>query len=402
MKKKVTIVGAGIGGLSVAALMNRAGHDVSILESHNKMGGLATWFYREDKKFLFQVTQNLFPMRMKKSMRRIWGDAFSNCLRPFKETYFYKEKLMKIPYRAEDMGDYFIKNEITTKAKWESFLANMNLPPNQHLSIQEYLSEFLGTQEDIFFYLFAPIKFAKALNLNDPIGPFLQTLGHFFPDGPLILNTTLPQFFKLMRTHLSENGIDLFLNHHVKKIARKNGQIFSINTNKKSFDSDVILWNAPLKSLAEQLDEHDTWHQFQVSEKSSIFQVYFGLNSPLGHPSHIIFLHQSQDFHEGYFFYDSSLLTLIYTRHQTLSTPLLDQANFSNEKINLIQHAKKLAQKIFGPELEIIYEEASTPQTVERYTKHPYGSAFGTGASGPLFLNALTSKHSGVYLIGIS
>jgi C-3',4' desaturase CrtD len=49
----VIVVGAGLGGLTVAALLARAGRDVLLLEAHTVSGGCASYFSR--KKFLFDA-----------------------------------------------------------------------------------------------------------------------------------------------------------------------------------------------------------------------------------------------------------------------------------------------------------------------------------------------------------
>ena len=49
--KKVIVIGAGMGGLSTAALLTQAGYDVTVLEAHTYLGGCAGTFYHKGYHF---------------------------------------------------------------------------------------------------------------------------------------------------------------------------------------------------------------------------------------------------------------------------------------------------------------------------------------------------------------
>jgi len=46
-KYDVIIIGSGLGGLTAANTLAKAGHSVLLLEHHYEFGGLATWFTRK-------------------------------------------------------------------------------------------------------------------------------------------------------------------------------------------------------------------------------------------------------------------------------------------------------------------------------------------------------------------
>ncbi len=49
--KRIVVIGAGIGGLTTAALLARAGHDVTVLEAHVYPGGCAGTFFHQGYRF---------------------------------------------------------------------------------------------------------------------------------------------------------------------------------------------------------------------------------------------------------------------------------------------------------------------------------------------------------------
>lgn len=51
MKKKVIIIGSGIGGLGSAALLSKSGYDVTVVEKNTSIGGRANIFEAEGYTF---------------------------------------------------------------------------------------------------------------------------------------------------------------------------------------------------------------------------------------------------------------------------------------------------------------------------------------------------------------
>ena len=52
-KGEIIVVGAGIAGLTSAAILSKLGHSVTLIESHTQSGGCAGTFKR--KKYIFDV-----------------------------------------------------------------------------------------------------------------------------------------------------------------------------------------------------------------------------------------------------------------------------------------------------------------------------------------------------------
>ena len=75
-KVDVVVIGAGLGGLTAANRLARAGYDVLLAERHSQIGGLAAFFRRRGH--VFDVALHGFPVGMRKSLRKYWGREFAD------------------------------------------------------------------------------------------------------------------------------------------------------------------------------------------------------------------------------------------------------------------------------------------------------------------------------------
>ena len=83
----VVVIGGGLGGMTAANILARAGHSVLLAEHHHKLGGLATWFRRGDGR-VFDVALHGFPVGMIKSCRRYWTSEIADSIVQLKDIRF--------------------------------------------------------------------------------------------------------------------------------------------------------------------------------------------------------------------------------------------------------------------------------------------------------------------------
>ena len=79
----VIVIGSGLGGLTGANVLAKAGHKVLLLEHHYQFGGLATWFTRKGG-HIFDISLHGFPVGMIKSCRKYWTKEISDAIVPLK------------------------------------------------------------------------------------------------------------------------------------------------------------------------------------------------------------------------------------------------------------------------------------------------------------------------------
>ena len=83
----VVVIGSGLGGLTCANALAKAGNSVLLLEQHYKLGGLATWFKRPGG-HIFDISLHGFPIGMIKSCRKYWSQEIADSIVQLKSIRF--------------------------------------------------------------------------------------------------------------------------------------------------------------------------------------------------------------------------------------------------------------------------------------------------------------------------
>src|SRR5947199_291843 len=88
----VIVIGSGLGGLTGANVLAKAGHRVLLLEHHYQFGGLATWFTRKGG-HIFDISLHGFPIGMIKSCRKYWTKEIADSIVPLKDIRFVNPQM---------------------------------------------------------------------------------------------------------------------------------------------------------------------------------------------------------------------------------------------------------------------------------------------------------------------
>ena len=75
----IVVIGSGLAGLTSANTLARAGYSVLLAEHHYQLGGMATWFKRQNG-HIFDISLHGFPYGMIKSCRKYWTQAIADSI----------------------------------------------------------------------------------------------------------------------------------------------------------------------------------------------------------------------------------------------------------------------------------------------------------------------------------
>jgi phytoene desaturase len=277
MKKKVIVIGSGIGGLSTAILLAKKGYEVTVLEKNESFGGRGgvfsakgfqfdmgpSWYLMPDvfEHFFSLIGENIkdyFTLKRLDPSYKIWLEGQKN---PIKMTSDLKRDaqlfesyepgvMQKINvYLKEAAAKYNIsKNTFIYKPfnnvldffdrqtlfLWTKFSVISSFHKHiatyvKHPTIRKILQYpllFLGT---------SPYKAPAVYSLMNHID---FEMGVFYPMGGMT------KIFESMYSIAKKNGVQFRFNTAVEKIIIENKKAVGIATNEAKFSADIVVSNA--------------------------------------------------------------------------------------------------------------------------------------------------------------
>jgi phytoene dehydrogenase-like protein len=412
----VIIIGSGLAGMTAANILGRNGHQVLLLESHNKLGGFATWFYRQNREHVFDISLHGFPVGMIKTCRKYWNRDIADRIVQLKDVRFVNPQFQV----QTDFTKEHYSNVLTTQfgispsvvSAFFEYLSTMNFFDNSQMTNRELFEKFFPGRNDVTRILMEPITYANGSTLDDPAISYGIVFSNFMSKGVFTFKGGTDLIISKMKDELLKNNVDIKLQTRVDKIVVEDGKTSGIILDGKKINAKAILSNANIRTTILNLvgEEHFPAEYIAKTKavrlNSSSCQVYMGLKkgADIPHIGDLIFT-------SNYPTYDPARLLDLKVSSRTFSVyypkesrpqepearvaivsstncnyddwKKLSPEEYENEKKFMIEDTLK-GLEAFLPDirdqLEII--EAATPLTVERYTLHPQGSSFGTKFEG--------------------
>lgn len=431
-KYDVIVIGSGLAGMTLANKMARDGRSVLLLESHNKLGGFATWFKRKDGSHIFDVSLHGFPVGMIKTCRKYWNKDIADRIHQLKsvryinpqfsvETDFTKEHFIKV--LIEHFG---VKEE--TVVGFFTELANMNFYDNSKMTNGELFEKYFPGRSDITRFLLEPIVYANGSNLEDPAISYGIVFSNFMSKGVYIFQGGTDTMIGLMKEEMLKNGVDIQLQAKVDRILVENNQTIGVEVKGHKIYSKSVVSNSNLKSTIYKMvgsEYFSSEYMSKVNEvrlNTSSCQVYMGLRDGESIPfiGDLIFTSEDRDFSTDLILspkVGSQTFSLYYPEMRPHLTPkyaIVSSSNaryedwknltpeeYEKQKAYLIERAISGLEKIL-PDIrsKIDYVDAATPLTVERYTLHERGASFGTKFEGLEVSMNMHKEISGLFHAG--
>jgi phytoene dehydrogenase-like protein len=407
----VIIVGSGLAGMTAANIMGRHGHSVLLLESHNKLGGFATWFYRNDRNHIFDISLHGFPVGMIKTCRKYWNKDIADSIVQLKDVRFVNPQFnIQTDFTKEHYTQVMVEKfgvQKETVDAFFTFLGQMNFYDNNQLTNRELFEKFFPGRNDVTRFLMEPITYANGSTLNDPAITYGIVFSNFMSKGVYTFQGGTDHLIGRMKDELLKNNVDIKLQAKVEKIIIEDGKAAGVVLNGQTIKARTVLSNSNIRSTVLNLvgEEHFPKDFLaktkEVRLNSSSCQVYMGLKEgatipyigelvftssyPTYEPERLLDLKVSSRTFSVYYQDDKrprhAIVSSTNCHYQDWKN--LSPEEYETEKNFMIEETLK-GLEAFIPDirdkLEVV--EAATPLTVERYTLHPQGSSFGTKFEG--------------------
>jgi all-trans-retinol 13,14-reductase len=431
----VIVIGSGLGGLTGANVLAKAGHRVLLLEHHYQFGGLATWFTRKGG-HIFDISLHGFPIGMIKSCRKYWTKEIADAIVQLKDIRFVNPQMdVWTTFTREDYTRVLVETFGLDRAHVERFydhLRSMNFYDNNPETTGEMLERFFPGRDDVKRLLMEPIAYANGSTLDDPAITYGIVFSNFMGAGVYTFRGGSDLLIEKMIAELKRNGVETRKKVLVDRILveERNGQKVAcgiVARNGRVVRAKAILSNANIKNTVFRLaGEENLPADYVAAAKavrinSSSCQVYLGIRKgeSIPHIGDLVFTSENPKF-------SSDELTDFRTTSRTFSVyypetrpgfdrytvvvslngqygdwQKLSDAEYEREKQRLIDESVTALEKyIPGVRAKIDWMEAATPRTIERYTTHASGTSFGTKFEGLKVSMDLPEKLPGLFHAG--
>jgi phytoene desaturase len=433
------VVGSGIGGLTAAALFSRAGRSVLVVERHDRVGGYAHSFRRG--RYLFDSAVHLvggcepvsfeggglihnllseLGVRDRCQFERI--DPCYSAVYPEMTVSapgdldeFIAIHCDEYPSDAKGFREFVqeclnIRNEIRRATEFGNpYKALETLPRFPTLvryrkaTLAEVLDDHIESVRlkaaigTLWPYLGLPPSQVSFLY-------FATMLMSYIADGAYYCRGTFQKFADALATAITANGGEVLLRSSVRRILVEKGRARGVVLeNGQRIDAPLVISNADARQTVEELVGAEAFpdrylHKLRrMRPSTSAFVGYLGASLPLSAEttSHETFLYSTLNHEAAHHSCAAGKPSWLSVTVPTLADPNLapegehiivlttllpcdDAHKWRCDKERMLDRLIDRADRYFiGLKESIVFAEAGTPRTMERYTRNTGGALYG-------------------------
>ncbi|MBT5094476.1 MAG: NAD(P)/FAD-dependent oxidoreductase [Halobacteriovoraceae bacterium] len=410
----VVVVGSGLAGLTAANKLARNGRSVLLLESHNKLGGFATWFKRAKGDHIFDVSLHGFPVGMIKTCRKYWSREIADKIIQVKDVRFINPQYeIQTDFTKEDFTKKLVEEFKVSQESVMAFfdaLETMNFYDDQEMTNGELFEKFFPNRPDVTRFLLEPIVYANGSTLEDPAITYGIVFSNFMSKGVYIFQGGTDLLIDMMKEELLSNGVDIKYHSLVEEIIIEDGETKGVVVNGQKVVSKSVLSNANLISTILNMAGEEYFPKEYIEKAKAVklntssCQVFMGIKKGESIPriGELVFYSDDAKFSSQLILspnVGSQTFSVYYPeirpqrpdRYAVVSSSNaryedwkdLSEEEYKKQKDFVIERALATLEKLIpGVREKIDFVDCSTPLTVEKYTHHKKGASFGTKFEG--------------------
>jgi phytoene dehydrogenase-like protein len=425
------VIGSGLGGLTAANTLARAGHSVLLLEQHYKLGGMATWFKRP-KGHIFDISLHGFPHGMIKSCRRYWTGEIADSIVQLKHIRFDNPMFsLTTTFNREDFTQLLTRRfELSAQTVQDFFetARGMNFYDDQTTTVRELFERFFPGREDVIRLLMEPITYANGSTLEDPAISYGIVFSNFMSKGVFTFEGGTDRLITLMQQELVRSGVDVRIKCDVERVEVRKGRVHGVHVGGRFIRARAVVSNSNLKATVLKLvgEKHFTSDFVEqaraVRLNNSSCQVYMAIKpgDQLDESCGDLLFSSTAPLFRTELLLNREITSRTYSFYYPRTRPGSDRclivsstnANYDDwarlsreeydlSKRDLIETTLDALDK-YVPNIRerVAHAEASTPVTFEHYTHHWQGASFGTKFEGLAVSRGMPEQVEGLYHAG--